>query len=314
MKIFGKLFAIGLMSVAMFAAEAEAKRLGGGKTVGRQSDTVMQRNATPPQSPQQGASPSQSAQTQAAARQNPAAAAQPAGNRWLGPIAGIAAGLGLAALASHLGFGEGLASLMLMLLVGVAIFFVVRMVMARRAQPRPAFQTAGYSPEGVGSEASVRFAPLPQRDIAGSAGTRAAVVAPSASASEPATQVRIPEGFDVEGFVRNAKVQFVRLQAAFDAGDVADLREFTSPEMFAELKMQIAERQGATNRTDVVRLDAELLGIDSGASDHVASVRFWGLVRESDDAAAESFDEVWNLVKPISGQGGWVLGGIQQLG
>lgn len=314
MKILGKLFAVGLMSVAMFAVEAEAKRLGGGKTVGRQSDTVMQRNATPPQSPQQGVSPSQSAQTQAAARQNPAAAAQPAGNRWLGPIAGIAAGLGLAALASHLGFGEGLASLMLMLLVGVAIFFVVRMVMARRAQPRPAFQTAGYSPEGVGSEASVRFSPLPQRDVAAAADARAAVVGPSASAVEPSSQARIPEGFDVEGFVRNAKVQFVRLQAAFDAGDVADLREFTSPEMFAELKMQIAERQGGANRTDVVRLDAELLGIESGATDHVASVRFWGLVRESDDAAAESFDEVWNLVKPVSGQGGWVLAGIQQLG
>jgi predicted lipid-binding transport protein (Tim44 family) len=312
MKILGKFLAIGFVSVAFFAAEAEAKRLGGGKSFGRQSDTVTQRSATPPQ---QNAMPSQSAQTQAAARQNPAAAsaAQPARNRWLGPVAGLAAGLGLAALASHLGIGEELASMMLILLMVVAAVVVVRMVMARRAQPRPAFQTAGYPADGVGSEASVRFSPL--RDQGGAARPGAPVVGPAAAAAPASgTQARIPDGFDVEGFVRNAKVQFVRLQAAFDAGDINDLREFTSPEMFAELKMQIAERQGEPNRTDVVRLDAELLGIESGEADHVASVRFWGLVRENESAPAEPIDEVWNLVKPVSGQGGWVLGGIQQLG
>ena len=314
MKILGRFLAIGFISVAFFAAEAEAKRLGGGKSFGRQSDTVMQRNATPPQ---QNAMPSQSAQTQAAARQNPAAAsaAQPARNRWLGPVAGLAAGLGLAALASHLGIGEELASMMLILLMVVAAVVVVRMVMARRAQPRPAFQTAGYPADGVGSEASVRFSPLPARDQGGTARPGAPVVGPASAAAPTAgAQARIPDGFDVEGFVRNAKVQFVRLQAAFDAGDVNDLREFTSPEMFAELKMQIAERQGEPNRTDVVRLDAELLGIESGEADHVASVRFWGLVRENESAPAEPIDEVWNLVKPVSGQGGWVLAGIQQLG
>lgn len=312
MKVLGKFLAIGFVSIAFFAAEAEAKRLGGGKSFGRQSDTVTQRSATPPQ---QNVAPSQSAQTQAAARQNPAAAAQPARNRWLGPVAGLAAGLGLAALASHLGIGEELASMMLILLMVVAAVVVVRMVMARRAQPRPAFQTAGYPAEGVGSEASVRFSPLPARDQGGSARPAAPVVGPAAAAAPVAgAQARIPDGFDVEGFVRNAKVQFVRLQAAFDAGDVNDLREFTSPEMFAELKMQIGERQGEPNRTDVVRLDAELLGIESGDADHVASVRFWGLVRENESAPAESFDEVWNLVKPVSGQGGWVLAGIQQLG
>ncbi len=311
MKILGKVFAIGLVSLAFFAAEAEAKRLGGGKSMGRQSN-ITQRDATPPQ---QNVAPSQSAQAQAAARQNPAAAApQSTGNRWLGPVAGLAAGLGLAALASHLGFGEGLASIMLILLMGVAAVVVVRMIMARRAQPRPAFQTAGYSPEGVGSEASVRFSPLPERPASVGGLAQAPVVGPTAAAAPTgASAARIPEGFDVEGFVRNAKVQFVRLQAAFDAGDVNDLREFTSPEMFAELKMQIAERQGAGNRTDVVRLDAELLGIESNETDHVASVRFWGMVRENEDAPAESFDEVWNLVKPVSG-GGWVLAGIQQLG
>lgn len=313
MKKFMTLFAIVLTTAAMFATEADARRLGGGKSFGRQSNTI-QRDAVPPR---QNAAPGQSAQptqNQAAARQQAPGAANQAAqprNRWLAPLAGLAAGLGLAALASHLGFGEGLASIMLILLMGLAAVFIVRMIMARRAPARPAFQTAGYGAEGIGSEASVRFSPL-ERDA--NTGTPAAMAGGAVAArADDADAARIPADFDVDGFVRNAKVQFVRLQAAFDAGDVNDLREFTSPEMFAELKMQIAERQGAENRTDVVQLDAQMLGVETSAVDHTASVRFSGLIRENEGAAAEPFDEVWNLVKPVSGSGGWVLAGIQQL-
>jgi predicted lipid-binding transport protein (Tim44 family) len=114
--------------------------------------------------------------------------------------------------------------------------------------------------------------------------------------------------------VRTGKVQFVRLQAAFDAGDLNDLREFTTPEMYAELKLEVDERKGASNRTDVVTLDAHLLGIETTSVEHIASLRFTGMIREEANGEARPFDEVWNLVKPASGQGGWVLAGIQQLG
>ncbi len=317
MKKLVKLFAIGLTTAALFTVEAEAKRLGGGKSFGRQQSNVTQRDAMPSQG--QNAAPGQAApmQNQAAPRQAAGAsqaAAQPARNRWLGPVAGLAAGLGLAALASHLGFGEGLASIMLILLMGLAAVFVVRMIMARRAQPqpRPAFQTAGYGADGIGSEATVRYAPVPSAERGGA--VQPPVVGAATAPAGAGSALRIPEGFDAEGFVRNAKVQFIRLQAAFDSADLGDLREFTTPEMFAELKMQLSERQGAENRTDVVRLDAELLGVESGGPEYVASVRFWGLIRENEGAPAEAFDEVWNLEKPVSGQGGWVLAGIQQLG
>jgi len=63
----------------------------------------------------------------------------------------------------------------------------------------------------------------------------------------------------------------------------------------------------------VVSVDAQLLGIESTDAEHVASVRFRGLIRESDGAPAQDFDEVWNLTKPVAGSSGWVLGGIQQL-
>ena len=298
---------------ALVIADAEAARVGGGKTMGRQSQNV-QRDATPQSAPGQGATQATPSQAQpAAARQNPAAApqAQPPRNRWLAPLAGLAAGLGLAALASHLGFGEGLASIMLVMLLAFAAVVVVRMIMARRAQPQPALAT-GYGNTGIGSEATVRYQPPAPADAQV---RQPAPVVGSAQFADAAAQPtwRIPADFDVEGFVRNAKVQFVRLQAAFDAADLNDLREFTSPQMFAELKMQIEDRKGTANRTDVVSVDAQLLGIESTDAEHVASVRFRGLIRESDGAPAQDFDEVWNLTKPVAGSSGWVLGGIQQL-
>ena len=123
----------------------------------------------------------------------------------------------------------------------------------------------------------------------------------------------VPADFDTPAFLRHAKTYFIRLQAAWDKADVNDIREFATPEMFAELRMQIQERGASANHTDVVTLDAQLLGIENSGTDHLASVKFSGMIRESLDAQAEPFAEVWNLTKPASGQGGWTLAGIQQL-
>ena len=130
---------------------------------------------------------------------------------------------------------------------------------------------------------------------------------------EARSRFGIPEGFDTEGFARNAKIYFVRLQAAWDAGNLPDIREFTSAEMFDEIKRQLDERGDASNRTDVVTLDAEVLGVTGNDREHMASVRFHGMLREELDGPAIAFDEVWNLTKPAVGNGGWVLAGIQQV-
>ena len=299
--VLGMLFAV----LALVATDVEAARLGGGKSFGRQSSAVTQRSAQPP------AAPAQQAQPSPASPAPGAAAPKPAGSRWMAPLAGLAAGLGLAALASHFGLSEELGTVLLVMLLAFAAVVVVRMILARRAPARPVLQT-GYAASGVGTEATVRYSPLPDQEGPSGASRPAPVVQP-AGAAAGSSHWYVPADFDVEGFVRNAKVQFVRLQAAFDAGDLNDLREFTAPEMFAELKMQIDERKGAKNVTDVVKLDAELLGIESGSVDHMASVRFSGLMRDGDTAPAQPFDEVWNLTKPTDGGGGWVLAGIQQL-
>lgn len=287
-----------MAALAFSIPEADARRLGGGKSIGQQSGNVTQRSAAPQQP---------AAAPQAPAR--PAAApAATGGNRWLGPIAGLAAGLGLAALASYLGFGEELASFMLIALLVFAAVVVFRMLASRRTPggPQPAYQ-GGYSPANLGQEATVRYSPLPQ----GAVDARAPV--PSVGPAAASGSWGVPAELDVEAFVRTAKVQFVRLQAVFDAADLDDLREFTTPEMYAELKLEIDERKGALNRTDVVTLDAQLLGIETSSVEHVASVRFTGMIREEASGEAKPFDEVWNLVKPVAG-GGWVLAGIQQLG
>jgi len=307
------LLAIALTSGAMFTAEvAEAKRLGGGKTFGRQSSNVTQREALPPQSPQrQSASPTQQAQQPAGTQA--AAASQASRSRWLAPLAGIAAGLGLAALASHLGLSEELASVMLLMLLVVGAIFVVRMIAARRSVgARPSMQPA-YASTGVGTEATVRYSPVPEHEAAGGSAANAPVVKPAAMPSPTTSSWDVPQDFDAEGFLRNAKLQFVRLQAAYDTGNLDELREFTAPQMFDEIRSQIAGRDGAANVTDVVRLDAQLLGIENAAGEYMASVRFHGLVRENESSPAQSFDEVWNLTKPADGSSGWVLAGIQQL-
>lgn len=283
MKLLSALVLVLALGLSLISADAEARRLGGSRSLGMQRQTTTQRapNASPAQSP--------------------TAAAAPAAKRsWMGPLAGLAAGLGLAALASHLGFGSELASMMMIGLAIMAVLAVIGFLMRKRA--------AAQSPDAAGG---VQYA---------AAGTGAApqafksydVSMPGSTIGANLNQPQIPADFDVLGFVRNAKVQFIRLQAANDAGNLDDIRQFTTPEMFAELKMDITERAGAAQKTDVVSVKADVLEVTQEAAQYVVSVRFTGTIREGKDAATESFDEVWHLVKSRVGTQGWHLSGIQQ--
>ena len=278
--------------LALPAQYAEAKRVGGGGSVG------MQRSATPPATP-----PKQAAQPQQAA---PAAAgAAQAGSRsWMGPVAGLAAGLGLAALASYLGFGEEMASMLLILLLVVGAFFLYKML-TRNRQPQGAMQYAGAGANG-------RSEPL-RFDAAGlHGGTSIAGAGETAAfASVPAS---IPAGFDVDGFLRQAKLNFIRLQAANDRGDMDDLMSFLAPEVFAEVQMQYRERGQTPQFTDVAELHVDLLEVLTENGQYIASVHFHGSLREEENAQAQAFREIWHLAKPEDGSFGWRVVGIQQVG
>ncbi len=261
-----------------------AKRLGGGKSLG------MQRQVTPPpaKAPQAAQAPTPAA---------PAAAAATPGRSWMGPLAGLAAGIGLAALASHFGFGQELANMMMIALLVMVVLAVIGYVMRRRAGPQPAM--AGASTQ--------QYSATPPEPVA----ARPYEAPVAGSAANAAQQPVYPAGFDAAGFVRNAKVSFIRLQAANDAGNLDDLREFTTPEMYAELKMNIDERGKDAQFTNVVTLDADVLEVLEEPNRYLVSVRFTGQVREG-DAPVEAVDEIWHLTKPLDGASGWLLAGIQQ--
>jgi predicted lipid-binding transport protein (Tim44 family) len=198
-------------------------------------------------------------------------------SRWMGPLAGLAAGIGLAALFSHLGLGEGMANIMMMLLLlGAAVFFAVRWFLGRR-QPAAAQPAMQYAGAGAGNAAPANFTPARFESTGVGAGATAAAAASAAN---------IPADFDVDGFLRQAKLNFIRLQAANDRGDMEDIRQFCSPEMAAEIQMQFQERKQLAQETDVVQLDAELLDVSTEANRALASVRFSGLIREEANACA----------------------------
>jgi predicted lipid-binding transport protein (Tim44 family) len=318
-RLIGKAGILALAGVitagAIFSETADARRMGGGRSMGRQSATATQQHqATPPsQSMQQGqAAPAQRAQPAPAAP----AAAQPARNRWLGPIAGLAAGLGIAALLSHFGLGEAFAGAMAnMIMIALIVFAAVmlfRFIMRKRQGGNtPAYAGAGSasgSPYGATARSSLNQDPPQVPQQAGGYGATYIESAP-----QQVVNPNVPAGFDTEAFVRNAKVYFVRLQDAWDRGNTNDIREFTTPEMFAEVKLDVEARGSAPNRTDVVQLNADVLGVEDRPHEYLASVRFHGLIRESEGSAAEPFVEIWNLSKQKTGNEGWLLAGIQQV-
>ena len=101
------------------------------------------------------------------------------------------------------------------------------------------------------------------------------------------------EDFDPETFLREAKVAFIRLQAAYDQKNRQDLSHFTAPEVFAEIEMQLNERGDDVNRTEVINLNAQLLDVAEQADSLMASVRFTGLMKENNDSV--TLDEIWHF-------------------
>jgi predicted lipid-binding transport protein (Tim44 family) len=232
----------------------------------------------------------------------------------------------LAALASHLGFGDELASMLMMGLLAFAVIAVIGYFMRKRAIAQAQGSGMGAAPGGmqyaqvnpgqrqddrVNRDAAPAYKVSMPANTSGSSTIGSAIG--SGIGSSISSGSRIPADFDTAGFERNAKVNFIRLQAANDAGNLEDIRQFTTPEMFAELKMDLQDRGGAVQKTDVVSINAQVTEVDEDADRYLVSVRFTGVVRDESAQPDESFDEVWHMMKPRHGNMGWVLSGIQQM-
>lgn len=313
--------------------DAFAKRLGGGFSFGKQSGNVTQRNTAPPA--QQQATPQQAPAQNAAARPASAAPTAAAPKRpWGAMMGGLAAGLGLAWLASALGFGEAFAQFLLFALIAVVVMVVVGMVMRSR-QPASrngglAYQGASpmqaggagdaltprsYSPQNVGNDSSAR--PWERGSAVSDSGPGALGGSMIGSALSGSQSWGVPQDFDQEGFLKASKGNFIRLQDAWDRSDMVSLRAMMTDDMLEQIKQQLADREqaggGAANKTEVVVLEAQLLGIEELESEYMASVEFSGLIREDESAGPNPFREVWNITRPKAGSGGWLVAGVQSL-
>ena len=327
---------VALLALSSIDADA-ARRLGGGGSVGRQSGNVTQRQATPP------AAPGTAQNANNAAKPTPAAApaAAPAKRPWGAMLGGLAAGLGLAWLASQLGLGAAFGNILMFALLAMVVMVVIGYVMRRRAAARPqpagnspfAFQGAGagaesaqaapqYSPDKVGNDASAR--PWERNSMAfdsakaGTAGTGVQIGSALGGSGLGGSQNwGVPPGFDTDGFLAAAKRNFVTLQDAWDGSDVTTLRSMMTDDMLVEIRSQLAEREGQksgeSNKTEVVMIEAQLLGIEDLGDDYMASVEFSGMIREEPSAGPSPFREVWNMTKPKSGNSGWLVAGVQAL-
>ena len=304
--------------------------------MGQQSNQVTKRDAAPqtPAAPAQNAAPTNAAKPAAA----PAAAAPK--KPWGAMLGGLAAGLGLAWLASSLGLGEAFGNILMALLIGVAVLAVIGMIMrARRGNAGQsgglAYQGAGasaenpatfkqYSPQNVGNDASARPWEGQNTRFDSSAATGSMIGSGIGSGLNASTSDSlsgsqtwgIPAGFDVDSFVTAAKRNFVTLQDAWDRSDISALRSMMTDAMVVEIRNQLSEREaqfpGQPNKTEVVMLDAQLLGIEEQADAYLASVEFNGMIREDAASGPSPFREVWNMSKSKQG-GGWLVAGVQAL-
>ena len=317
------------LAVAGFNADA-AKRLGGGGSVGKQSNNVTQRDAAP-------SAPGGAAQSAAKPGAAPAAAPAAAPKKpWGAMLGGLAAGLGLAWLASSLGLGGAMGNILMFGLMALAIMMAVGWFMRRRAQGSAqngvqnkspfAFQGAGaggapvsepkpYRPENVGNDASARpFERSSNMPLDAGHQTSGSMIGSALTGSQ---NWGVPAGFDTEGFLKAAKGNFITLQAAWDKSDITALRVMMTDSMLKEIQTQLAEREvhtgGPVNHTDVVMLEASLLGIEDLGDDYMASVEFSGMIKEDPSSGPSPFREVWNMTKPKSGHSGWLVAGVQAL-
>jgi predicted lipid-binding transport protein (Tim44 family) len=285
-----KTFLIGICAVLIGAllatSDAEAKRLGGGRSVGTQRSVTAPPASTPAKPAQQQAAPG---------AQQPAPAASGL-SRWLPMLGGLAIG-GL--LGSMFG-GSGFGGILLLALLAIGAVMLFKML-ARRRDEANSHQPVQFA--GMGGREAVKM-PLASSASENSAQGQGSVTGQGQAAN-------IPAGFDTATFLRGAKMNFIKLQAANDAGNLDEIRELATQEMFDVLSRDV--RTPAGQHTDVVSLDADLLEVATEDNKYWASVRFSGTVREAPGAAPEDFQEVWNLVKPADGSSGWLLAGIQQM-
>lgn len=267
MKRFLMLLMVTITCLSFLSPFAEAKRFGGGSSFGKSRPAPTRQAQKSPESTPQ---PAQSGMS-----------------KWMGPLAGLAIGAGLASMFSGGGLASGISSILMVLAIAAFLLFLFSKF--RKAQ-QPAMQYSGMGASYSQAEPVLN------------------------GSSNLKNTLNIPADFPVESFLRNAKLSFIRLQAANDRKDINDVREYTTPELFAEITMQMQERDNAVQVTEVLSINAELLEVVNEDIYSIASVRFTAQLREN-NKTPENIDEIWVIQKELNDSSSkWLLAGIKQLG
>ncbi len=325
MKKWIAILAIGLTMMSLSVSADAARRFGGGMSFGRSAPT-LQRSAPAPTTPgihQQRANPAQAQQPQrqqqAASTQQPRPQ-QAAPSPMRGMLMGLAAALGITALAHALGFGEGFAQFLMIALMALAAFYIIRLLLGLFLVKRMPAGMPGRDQSSQESQDNMRArydysAPesnqqVSQSQSAFAASPMAGSVLDEFNNASSAKKVDLPAGFDVEGFLKVAEENFVKMQKAWDTGNVTSLSDFTTDEVFRTVTHQLRERGAQDYQTEIVTLKSDFRGIVQDGEEYLAGVHFDGTLNVSGEA--ERVDETWILSKPVQGNGGWLLAGIHQ--
>lgn len=317
MKKWIAILAIGLTMMSLSVSADAARRFGGGMSFGRSAPTLQK--ATPAPSAginQQRVNPQQQQrQQQAAPAQQPRPqTAAPSPMR--GMLMGLAAALGITALAHALGLGEGFAQFLMIALMALVAFYVIRMLLGLFLVKRRPAGMPGHS-----AEASCQDPMQSRYDYASSepqssqstfsgSSPMAGSVLDELNNPTSAQKVELPADFDVEQFLKVAEANFAKMQKAWDTGNVTSLSDFTTDEVFRTVTHQLRERGAQDYQTEIVTLKSDFRGIVRDGEEYLAGVHFDGTLNVSGEA--ERVDETWILTKPVHGQGGWLLAGIHQ--
>jgi len=313
-KLLAVLVALVGFSLAM---DVDARRMGGGRSIGKQREMV-----NPNQNTQRSQQPAQQQQAAPAQQQQKAAPAttpaqQPSGfSRWLGPLAGLAIGAGLASLFFNNGLGGALFG---MLLLAALVFGAVMLFRLIRGggRAREQLRYAGADPYARREPTADPYtrrepasAPAAFTPSSSPAPHSVAAATQGSYATSPSTSQ--PVDFDAEQFLSHARKHFIELQAAHDRRDLAEIRDFLTPELYRDIEADVRASGMKPQQTDVVTLNAEVVDVTSERDMYVVSVRFSGLLREQPGTEPQAFSEIWHLEKPVSGRSGWLVSGIQQ--
>ena len=319
MKKFIAILAIALTMMSMSVTADAARRFGGGSSFGRQAPSLFKSTPAPKPAMAAPKAQSQAAQKQSVNQQANAskpAAAKPA-SPMRGMLMGLAAALGISALAHALGFGEAFTQFLMIALCAMAAFFVIRLLMgmfmgrklaaqapAQASQTYHQAQQAPRQDNSVFEQSTIKEGSA-QAPMAGSFLDEF-----SKKSNGQAHAVQLPADFNEQEFLKVAEANFVKMQKAWDTGNVTALSDFTSDEIFTAVTHQLRERGAQDYQTEIVTLKSQFQGMIQDGDDYLVGVYFEGTLNVSGES--EQVRETWILTKPVSGKGGWILSGIHQ--